>query len=255
MSPSDCQPCVIHPLRSWGEWGWIVVKWEGAGGSPRARRDRDAMRPGGGARRMRRDRRGRGCRLPGGDDARTGHGSCLVCLGKCRVCHGPCIIRLGQSPIRPGKYSIRAGARISMVENAVGGMAKGFGGMKNAVGVAQNGASVADKTLAKPDHAPSSAQNTVSVTDRVFDGRPKTGATPWSAAGSVSATPPSEGIAGGDTWAVPCTASSQGGVGARSSLCHRTPRCRPLLCRKAPGVPFGAVQKVTAPGKTGTFPG
>jgi WD40 repeat protein len=60
-------------------------------------------------------------------------------------------------------------------------------------------------------------------------GLSKTRATPWSAEGSVSATPPSEGIAG---WMTQTVLHSEGGVAARSSLCHRTPRCRPQFGRK-----------------------
>ena len=66
---------------------------------------------------------------------------------------------------------------------------------------------------------------------------------PSSAAGSDSATPPSEGISGGQVWdrlpACPCARTqlgslshiaSQGGVAARASPCHRTPRSRPHHC-------------------------
>ena len=64
-------------------------------------------------------------------------------------------------------------------------------------------------------------------------GLTETRAKPWSAAGSVSATPPLEGIAGRDTRPLLRGVPSQGGVGARSSLCHRTPRFRPLHRRPA----------------------
>ena len=59
---------------------------------------------------------------------------------------------------------------------------------------------------------------------------------PWSAAGSESATPPLEWIEGRYARTGLCGLPSQGGVGARSSLCHRTPRPSTPSRREFPGM-------------------